>query len=324
MGGSCAIHLSTCRILLARGRRVIPRVVDRRPAALAPQLVHEGGAVDVGRHQRRLHDVRRARAGPVVHPGADLLGEQVVGHVERRPALAGRRVLDHHVEHRAGRVALGQRAHGLGLVAAAGAVLRAVGEAPALVLQRVHQLVGEGGAGLLVAQIVGHVHRAVGGLVVAGELVLQQLVLGPLVVELGGDEAEQGELEALVADRLGRQLARDVVLHARDELRAVEQHARHGLGRLQAARGLDPSQRPRDEARLPVVSCIGGSGRGARRGRRRDGGRGGRRHRSHRRGSGDGRGAARRGGHEQADEGGPHVCARPRSASCRMSAMAFW
>ncbi len=43
------------------------------------------------------------------------------------------------------------------------------------------------------------------------------------VVELGGQEAEELELEALIANGLGRELARDVFLDARDELDAIEE-----------------------------------------------------------------------------------------------------
>ena len=111
---------------------------------------------------------------------------------------AGGGLRDHDVEHRARRVPLGERAHGLGAVAVAGPVLGALAEVPALVLERVDELVREGGFGLFVAEVARHVHRPVGGLVVAGELVLQEPVLRRLVVELRRDESEELERQPLV------------------------------------------------------------------------------------------------------------------------------
>ena len=148
---------------------------------------------------------------------------------------------------------------GLGAVAVARAVLGALAQVPALVLQGVHELVRERRLGLLVAEVARHVHRPVGGLVVAGELLLQQLVLRRLVVELRGDEAEQRELEPLVADGL-RRAARASTCSFTRAMSAGRSSRTPGtaLLRCEPARDLDSAEHARDEARSRVGWPVAG------------------------------------------------------------------
>ena len=139
--------------------------------------------------------------------------------------------LHQEVEHQARRVALGEARERHRLVAAAGLVVGALPQVPLLVLERVHELVRERGLRLRALEVGGEVHRAVLRLVEALELRLEQLHHLAEVVERRRREAHDLEEQPLAAERLGRILAERLVLHAGDELVALELHARHGLRR---------------------------------------------------------------------------------------------
>src|SRR5271170_1072079 len=113
-----------------------------------------------------------------------------------------------------------------------------------------NELVSERGRRLVVAKIVGHVHRPVCGFVISGELLLEHFVFRALVVEAGGDEAEQLQREAFVSQRLGRQLARHMRPDVSDEGIAIEEYSRNRPVDLKTSGALDLEEHLRNQKRL--------------------------------------------------------------------------
>ncbi len=139
-----------------------------------------------------------------------------------------------------------------------------------LVLERVVQLVRERRFRVRPIQVRGHVHRAVGRLVEAGELRVEELKRLGQVVERGGDEPEHLELEPLVRDRARRDLALEVRLHLGQQRVAREDRPGNRPERREPARLGDALQHLGDPAILARVrgrrSAIGGRIRGRARG----------------------------------------------------------